>query len=126
VRPDAVTAPGPERDAADARVDDALGQDVDRLARAREAGFEHDEADLHTENEERGNQRPHRVDDVDVWCRTAGIGEHGLAPEYTHRREEQDQADGLPANECEDRGPHRRKARIQPHIVRSPLLLSGQ
>ena len=53
-------APRPEGDAADAGVDDAFDEDVDRLARAREARFEHDEADLHAEHEERRDQRPTR------------------------------------------------------------------
>lgn len=58
-------APGPEREAADARVHDAFDQNVDRLARSREAGFEHDESNLHAEYEKRREQHPHRVQGVD-------------------------------------------------------------
>ncbi len=58
-------APCPERNAADAGVDDAFDEDVDGLALAGEARLEHDEADLHAEDEERGDQRPRRVDGVD-------------------------------------------------------------
>ena len=57
---------GPEGDAADAGIGDAFDQDVDRLTRAGEARLEHHEADLHAEHEEGGDQRPHRVDRVDV------------------------------------------------------------
>jgi len=57
-------APEPERDTANASVGDPFHQDVDRLARAREPGLEQYEADLHSEHEERGHQRPHGVDRV--------------------------------------------------------------
>ena len=53
-------APGPEHDAADAGVGDAFDEDVDRLARAGEAGFEHHEADLHAEHEEGGDRASRR------------------------------------------------------------------
>ncbi len=52
----------PEEDAADTGVGDAFDEDVHRLALAREAGFEHHEADLHAEDQERRDQRPRRVD----------------------------------------------------------------
>ena len=58
-------APGVEEEPAETGVDDALHEDVDRLARAAEAGFEHGEAGLHAEDEERRDERPHRVDRVD-------------------------------------------------------------
>src|SRR6185369_9288553 len=45
---------GVEKDTAQAGIDDAFHQNVDGLARAAEPGLQHGEADLHTENEERG------------------------------------------------------------------------
>ena len=55
----------PEEQRAQARVDDALLQDVDDLAGAGEAGLEHHEAGLHEEHEERGDEHPRRVGAVD-------------------------------------------------------------
>jgi hypothetical protein len=49
--------------------DNAFDEDVDRLSRPRESGFEHHEAHLHTEDEERGDQRPRRVEGVHFRCR---------------------------------------------------------
>ena len=54
-----------EEQPAEARIDDALHQHVDRFARAAESGFEHREADLHSEHQERRDQRPDGVDRVD-------------------------------------------------------------
>ena len=69
-------APRPERDTADAGVDDAFDEDVDRFTRARETGLEHHEADLHAEHQERRDQRPRRVDGVHGRGRAAGVGVH--------------------------------------------------
>ncbi len=38
---------------------------VDRFARAAEARLQHGESDLHAEDQEGGDQRPHGVDRVD-------------------------------------------------------------
>ena len=56
---------GVEQNAAKAGVHDAFHQHVHRLARTAEAGFEHREADLHAEHQERRDQRPHGVDRID-------------------------------------------------------------
>ena len=73
-------APRPEGHAADAGVDDAFDQDVDRFARAREAGLEHHEADLHAEHQEGRDQRPDGVDCVDVrwWKWRGAVGKYFL------------------------------------------------
>ena len=55
----------PEQQRAQARVDDALLEDVDDLTGPGEAGLEHHEAGLHEEHEERGDKGPGRVDAVD-------------------------------------------------------------
>ena len=54
-------AEGPEQQGAQARVDDALQQDVDGLPGAGEAGLQHHEAGLHEEHQERGDEHPGRV-----------------------------------------------------------------
>ena len=54
-----------EQQAAQARVHDALHQHVDCFARAAEARFQHREAHLHAEHEERRHQRPDRIQRVD-------------------------------------------------------------
>ena len=51
----------PEQDAAEARVDDALEQDVHDLAGAGEAGLEHHEARLHEEHQEAPSTSTHAV-----------------------------------------------------------------
>ena len=58
-------AEGVEQNAAEAGVDDAFHQYVDGFAGAAESGFEHGEAHLHAEHEERRDQRPNRVERVD-------------------------------------------------------------
>ena len=55
----------PEEDAAQTRVGDALEHDVRDFTGSSEAGFQHHEAGLHEEHEERRDQHPHRVDRVD-------------------------------------------------------------
>ena len=76
----------PEQDGAQAGVDDAFLQDVDDLAGSGKAGFEHHEAGLHEEHQERSHQHPCRVDTVDgtghlslhvVGVRQAGGVGHG-------------------------------------------------
>ena len=83
-------ADGPEEDAADAGVGDAFDEDVDRLALAGEARLEHDEADLHAEDQEGGDQRPGGVDGVDrrdrVGCvRLGGAARSGRNQEMNAR-----------------------------------------
>ena len=51
----------PEQQGAQARVDDALLQDVDDLAGAGEAGLEHHEAGLHEEHQEGRDEHPRGV-----------------------------------------------------------------
>ena len=58
-------ANGVEENAAETRIDDALHQHVDGFARSAETRFQHGEADLHAEDEERGDQCPCGVDWVD-------------------------------------------------------------
>ena len=59
-------APCIEEEPAEARVDDAFENHVDRLTRTGEARLEKHEAGLHEEHEERRDDGPHRVDRVDV------------------------------------------------------------
>ena len=91
----------PEQDAADAGVGDAFDEDVHRLALAGEAGFEHDEADLHAEDEERGDQRPGGVDRVDRRHRVGGCisagGVRRLRQEPRNEHQHRGQADRLPS-----------------------------
>jgi hypothetical protein len=69
-------APEPESHAADAGIGDALDQDVDGLREnARNPDSSMTKADLHAENQVGGDQRPHRVDRVDV----SGGGNGGVA-----------------------------------------------
>jgi hypothetical protein len=55
---------GIKQNAAQAGVHHAFHQHVHRFARAAETGFEHREADLHSEHEERRDQRPRGVDGI--------------------------------------------------------------
>ena len=55
----------PEQQRAQARVDDALLQDVDHLTGPGEAGLEHHEAGLHEEHEEGRHEHPRRVRPID-------------------------------------------------------------
>jgi hypothetical protein len=72
-------------------------------SRERESRLEHDEADLHAENEERRDERPRRVDRVDFGRRTARrrLREHGRSQEDLHGRQQEDQADGLSSRQRE-------------------------
>jgi hypothetical protein len=58
-------ADGPEQDAAERRVDDALEEDVADLPGPGEAGLQHHEPGLHEEDQEGRHQRPDRVQRVD-------------------------------------------------------------
>jgi hypothetical protein len=55
-------ADGPVQDAAQARVEDALHQDVHRLPRTGEPRFQGHEPGLHEEDQEGGDQHPDGVD----------------------------------------------------------------
>ena len=58
-------APSPVQKPADAGVEHAFDQHVDGFTISTEAGFEHREARLHAEHEERAEQNPAGVDRVD-------------------------------------------------------------
>src|SRR5450631_262362 len=58
-------AKGIEEDAAEAGVNDAFHEDVDGFAGAAEPGFEHGEADLHSEDKKSRDERPNGVDGID-------------------------------------------------------------
>ena len=58
-------ADGVEQNAAEAGIHHAFHQHVYGFAGAAEAGFEHREADLHAEHQERRDQCPGGVDRVD-------------------------------------------------------------
>jgi hypothetical protein len=69
----------PEQDAAQTRVGDALEHDVRDFTRPSEPGFQHHEAGLHEEHQERRHQHPHRVegvDDVVGFQRRSRLAEH--------------------------------------------------
>ena len=57
-------AEGVEQQAAQAGVNHALHENVDRLTRTAEAGLQHGEADLHAEDQERRDQSPRGIDRV--------------------------------------------------------------
>ena len=63
---------GPVEKAAEAGVEDALEEDVDRLPGAGEAGLEGHEPGLHEEDQEGRDQHPHRVEGVDDVVRLMG------------------------------------------------------
>src|SRR5439155_17677748 len=54
-----------EEDSAKTGIDDALHQHVDGLSRATESRFQHGEADLHTKDQERRDERPNCVQRID-------------------------------------------------------------
>ena len=54
-------APCPEKNSAEAGVEDAFDEDVDGFTGAAEPGFEHREADLHAEDQKRRKKYPKSV-----------------------------------------------------------------
>ena len=66
-------APAPVQKAADAGVEHAFDQHVDGFTVSAEAGFEHREAGLHAEHEERAEQHPAGVDRVDQVAGDRGL-----------------------------------------------------
>ena len=71
-------ANGIKQNSAKARIYNALYKDVHRFTRPTKAGLKHGESDLHPENEERRNQRPHRVHWVHNIC-CFDLGSAGLS-----------------------------------------------
>ena len=95
-------APRPEQEPAEARVGDALEQDVRRLPDAGEARFQHHEPGLHEEHEERGDEHPHRVQRVD-----------DVVPGQLRRRLPDNGGTGL-GGEVPRNSPHREKQQAEP------------
>ena len=97
----------PVQEAAHARVEHARQQHVDRLSRAGEPGLEGHEAGLHEEDEERGDEHPHRVDRADEVVRLNGHLVHrrgargGLEEEREalHHGQERHDPEHLPAQD---------------------------
>ena len=71
---------GVKQNAAEARVHHAFHENVHGFAGSAETGFQHRESDLHTEDQERGDQRPHGIDRVDdVVAFQVGIRGEGVS-----------------------------------------------
>ena len=79
----------PVQDAAHARVEHARQQHVHRFSRAGEPRFEGHEAGLHEEDEERGDEDPHRVDRTDDVVRLNGhlVHRRGTGGGFEEERE---------------------------------------
>ena len=88
-------AEGPERQAAGREVQDVLGQVVDGVLRADEAGAQEGEAGLHEEHQGTRQQRPYerhadrRVGLQRGFARGIGLGEDHIADEHDGRERQQ-------------------------------------
>jgi len=73
-------ADGVKENTAKASVDDALDKNVHGFAASTETGLQHGETNLHAEDQEGRNQRPHRIYGVDYVggfdFRSAGLCEN--------------------------------------------------
>jgi hypothetical protein len=95
-------ANGIKQDAAKACVNHAFHKDIHGFARPAEAGFEHREPNLHSENQEGSNQRPHGLHRIyDVVPFQVGIGGEGVATEQNRSdaNDAQDQRDANPLSD---------------------------
>ena len=106
-------ADGVEEQAAETGVDDALHQHVDGFARAAEAGLEHGEADLHAEDEEGGDQRPHGVDGIDD---VGGLDHRSIGSQHLGETEFGDEG-----GDQHDRRDTQHFSRKQDHAIATPL-----
>src|ERR1700692_2198491 len=93
-------ADGIEENSTKASIHDAFDEDVHRFAGTAEAGFEHGEADLHAEDEERGDECPRGVYRINnIVSLKIRIGRKGMsANEYVndgHDRQHQRDADAF-------------------------------
>ena len=94
-------ADGVKQEAAKTRVDHALDEHVHRLARAAEPGFQHREADLHAEHQERRHKSPggvHRIHHVGGFNHRRVVSEHvreAHVGHQAHDREHRQDADHL-------------------------------
>jgi hypothetical protein len=69
-----------EENSAKASIHHALDEHIHRFTGTTEAGFEHREPDLHSEYQERGDERPRRVYRInDIVPLEVGVGCEGMA-----------------------------------------------
>ena len=101
---------GPVQQPAQAGVEDALEEDVDRLPRSGEARFQRHEPGLHEEDQEGGDEDPHRVERIDDVVRLMrditegsrpGVGDE-VPTEALHQAQHRQDAEHLP---CEEHRP---------------------